>query len=139
MISEIKDQKPQTVNTDDSENSSEEKESSRKDRKPLPLIFNQLHLRNTDNNDSSSEASESTKEINYCKCVYLGGRETLTSFWDKCSYECFTLKRCVAGEKPKRIYRKKQKILKPKTKKRKHLNPPLSCIDTSGTAGTREG
>lgn len=121
---------------DDSENSSEEKGeigSARKDRKPLPLIF-------VDNNDSSSEASVAdVKETSSCKCVYLGEKETLRSFWDKCLYQCFKSKRCVAGEKPKRKYRKKPKTLRPSAKKRKQLDPPLSCIDTKGTAVTRDG
>lgn len=124
------------MNTDDSENSSEEKGNSRKERKPLPLIFNRFH--HTDNNDSSSEASD-TKETESCKCVYLGERETLKSFWDKCLYQCFTSKRCVAGERPKRKYRKKPKIQKQPTKKRKQLDPPFSCIDLNGTAETHTG
>lgn len=138
-ISKIKDQKSRIVNTDDSENSSEEKGSSRKDRKPLPLIFNQTYKSYTDNNYSSEEeATEDTKETD-CKCVYLGENETLKSFWDKCLYQCFKSKRCVAGEKPKRNYRKKTKIPKLLSKKRKHLDPPLSCIDTKGTAEIPNG
>lgn len=133
----IKNQTFQTGHTDDSENSSEEKGSSRKDRKPLPLIYNQSSLSCSDDNDSSSEASESAKET--CKCVYLGEKETLRSFWDKCLYECFKTKRCVAGEKPKRKYRKKPKTPKLSSKKRKQLNFPLSCIDTKGTAVTHTG
>jgi len=132
----IIDQKSPRINTDDSENSSEERGSSRKERKPLPLIFNQSRSDCTDNNDSSSEVSEDTKETELCKCVYLGDKETLTSFWDKCLYQCFKSKRCVAGEKPKRKYRKKPKTLKPLSKKRKQLDFPLSCIDTRGTAMT---
>lgn len=125
-----------TTNTDDSENSSEERGNSRKERKPLPLIFNQSRSGAADNNDSSSETSEDTKETDSCKCVYLGERETLRSFWDKCLYQCFKSKRCVAGEKPKRKYRKKPKKSKvPTTKRRKSLDLPLSCIDTEGTAG----
>lgn len=127
------------TNTDDSENSSEEKGNYRKDRKPLPLIFNQSRSSHTDNNDLSSDTSEDTKETDSCKCVYLGERETLTSFWDKCLYECFKSKRCVAGEKPKRKYRKKPKLSKPPTKKRKPVDLPLSCIDTAGTATTHKG
>lgn len=138
MISKIKDQNPQIVHTDDSENSSEEKGSSRKDRKPLPLIFNRSHPNYADNSDSSSEASD-TKEKESCKCMYLGERETLRSFWDKCLYQCFKSKRCVAGEKPKRKYRKKLKTPKPPSKKRKHPNPPMSCIDIRGTATTHNG
>lgn len=134
---EISDKKSQTVNTDDSENSSEEKGHSRKERKPLPLIFDRSYCGY--NNDSSSEASEDTKEIEPCKCEYLGERETLKSFWDKCLYQCFTSKRCVAGEKPKRKYRKKMKIQKLPTKKRKHLNPPFSCIDLKDTAVKHNG
>lgn len=136
-ISVIKNQTFHTVNTDDSENSSEEKGSGRKDRKPLPLIFNQSHYGCSDSYDSSSEASEGTKKT--CKCVYLGEKETLTSFWDKCLYQCFKSKRCVAGEKPKRKYRKKLKTLKASSKKRKHLNVPLSCIDTKGVAVMQTG
>lgn len=132
----IEDQKPQTVNTDESENSSEERGSTRKERKPLPLIFDGIHHK--DNNDSSSEASD-TKETESCKCVYLGERETLKSFWDKCLYQCFTSKRCVAGERPKRKYRKKLKIKKPPTKKRKQIDPPFSCIDLKGTAEKHKG
>lgn len=137
-IFKIKDQKSQIVNTDDSENSSEEKGSFRKDRKPLPLVFNRSRSSYSDN-DSSSDTSEETKETNSYKCEYLGERETLRSFWDKCLYQCFQAKRCVAGEKPKRKYRKKPKAPKPSTKKRKFQNLPLSCIDTRGTAVTRNG
>lgn len=144
MFSKIEDHQktPQIVNSDDSDISSEEKEYSRRDRKPLPLIFDQyLRIHNTDSNDynngSSSDASvEDTKKTESNKCVYLGERETLRSFWDKCLYQCFKSKRCVAGEKPKRKYRKKPKISKPPVKKRKHLDPPLSCIDTNGTTET---
>lgn len=126
--------------TDNSENSSEEKGSYRKDRKPLPLIFNQSRSSHTDNNDSSSDTSEDTKETDsHLKCVYLGERETLRSFWDKCLYQCFKSKRCVAGEKPKRKYRKKPKLSKLSTKKRKPVDVPLSCIDTMGTAVTHKG
>lgn len=137
MISNIKDQISQ-ITTDDSDNSSEEKDISRKDRKPLPLIFNKSHLSSTDN-DTSSGASEDNRETSSCKCVYLGERETLRSFWDKCLYQCFKSKRCVAGEKPKRRYRKKLKTPKLPSKKRKQLDPPLSCIDTLGTAMTSNG
>lgn len=103
---------------------------ARKDRKPLPLVFDRS------NNDSSSDASEDAKEMaGNDKCVYLGEKETLRSFWDKCLYECFKSKRCVAGEKPKRKYRKKPKVQKPPpTKKRKQLDAPFSCIDTRGIA-----
>lgn len=138
-IFKIKDQKHQIVNTDDSDNSSEEKGSLRKDRKPLPLMFNRSSSSYSDNNDSSSEASEGTKETNSCKCEYLGARETLRSFWDKCLYQCFQSKRCVAGEKPKRKYRKKPKTQKPSSKKRKIIDLPLSCIDTTGNAVIRNG
>lgn len=134
----IKDLKSQT-NTDDSDNSSEEKGNFRKDRKPLPLIFDKCHLNCTDN-DTSSEASEDNKETTgSSKCVYLGERETLRSFWDKCLYQCFKSKRCVAGEKPKRKYRKKIKTQISTSKKRKQLGLPLSCIDTSGTGVTSDG
>lgn len=134
----IKDQKSQT-NTDDSDNSSEEKGNSRKDRKPLPLIFDKCHPNCTDN-DTSSEASEDNKETaGSSKCVYLGERETLRSFWDKCLYQCFKSKRCVAGEKPKRKYRKKIKTPISSSKKRKQLGLPLSCIDTSGTGVPSDG
>lgn len=138
-IYKIKDQKSEIVNTDDSENSSEEKSGVRKDRKPLPLLFNRSRSSYSDNNDSSSETSEDTKETNSYKCEYFGERETLKSFWDKCLYQCFQAKRCVAGEKPKRKYRKKPKAPKPSTKKRKFQNFPLSCIDTKGTAVIRNG
>ena len=134
-ISIIKDQKFQTTNTDDSDNSSEEKGISRKDRKPLPLIFDKPHPNYTDN-DTSSEASEETSSS---KCIYLGERETLRSFWDKCLYQCFKSKRCVAGEKPKRKYRKKIKTPKLSSKKRKQLDLPLSCIDTRGVGVTSNG
>lgn len=66
---EDQDQTPETVNSDDSENSLEEKRPARKDRKPLPLIFNQSNL-NCSNDGSSSEASEDTKDTG--SCVYLG-------------------------------------------------------------------
>lgn len=124
----------QMANTDDSENSSEEKGYARKDRKPLPLIFNQSCSTSLQisNNDSSEDTCKETGSCN--KCVYLGERETLRSFWDKCLYQCFKSKRCVAGEKPKRKYRKKQKTSILPTKKRKQLDLPLSCIDTKGTA-----
>lgn len=122
---------------DDSDgDSSEEKGSggggsggARKDRKPLPLVFDR-------SNDSSSDTSEDAKEMaGSDKCVYLGEKETLRSFWDKCLYECFKSKRCVAGEKPKRKYRKKPKVQKPPpAKKRKQLDAPFSCIDTRGIA-----
>jgi hypothetical protein len=102
------------------------------------LIFNRPHQSYSDNYYSSSEASEVTKETD-CKCTYLGENETLKSFWDKCLYQCFKSKRCVAGKKPKRNYRKKTKIPKPLTKKRKHIDPPLSCIDTKGTAEIHKG
>lgn len=138
-IYKIKDQKSEIVNTDDSENSSEEKGGIRKDRKPLPLVFNRSRSSYSDNNDSSSETSDDTKETNSYKCEYLGERETLRSFWDKCLYQCFQAKRCVAGEKPKRKYRKKPKATKPSIKKRKFQNLPLSCIDTKGTAIIRDG
>lgn len=126
---------PTSAAEDDSDgDSSGEKGScgggARKDRKPLPLVFDRS------NNDSSSDASEDAKETaDNGKCVYLGEKETLRSFWDKCLYECFKSKRCVAGEKPKRKYRKKPKVQKqPPTKKRKQQDAPFSCIDTSGTA-----
>jgi len=139
-ITNIKDQKSQTTNTDDSDNnSSEDKGSSRKERKPLPLIFNKSCSVNCTDNDTSSEASEDNKETGSSKCVYLGERETLRSFWDKCLYQCFISKRCVAGEKPKRKYRKKLKTHILSSKKRKQLDLPLSCIDTSGTAVTSNG
>lgn len=140
QIFDVKDRNnAQTMNTDDSENSSEEKGYARKDRKPLPLIFNpscstSMH---TDNNDSSEDTCKDPGSCN--KCVYLGERETLRSFWDKCLYQCFKSKRCVAGEKPKRKYRKKQKMSIPQTKKRKQLDLPLSCIDTEGTAVAQKG
>jgi len=137
-ISIIKDQKSPTTNTDDSDISSEEKGSSRKDRKPLPLIFDKSHPNYTDN-DTSSETSEDNKGTGSSKCVYLGERETLRSFWDKCLYQCFKSKRCVAGEKPKRKYRKKLKTPKSSTKKRKQLDLPLSCIDTKGTGMASNG
>lgn len=137
-ISITKDQKSTTTNTDDSDNSSEEKGSSRKERKPLPLIFDKSHPNCTDN-DTSSETSEDNKETGSRKCVYLGERETLRSFWDKCLYDCFKSKRCVAGEKPKRKYRKKLKTPKLSSKKRKQLDLPLSCIDTRGTGVTSNG
>lgn len=139
LISKLKGQKSEIVNTDDSENSSEEKGGIRKDRKPLPLVFNRSRSSYSDNNESSSETSEDTKETNSYKCEYLGENETLKSFWDKCLYQCFQAKRCVAGEKPKRKYRKKPKTPKPLTKKRKFQNLPLSCIDTKGTAIIRNG
>lgn len=137
IFSKIEDHQTfQIVNSDDSDISLEEKEYSRKDRKPLPITFNQ-YCRINNNDDSSSDTSaEDTKEIEFNKCVYLGERETLRSFWDKCLYQCFKSKRCVAGEKPKRKYRKKPKISKPPVKKRKYLDPPFSCIDTNGTAET---
>jgi len=137
-ISIIKDQKSPTIHFDDSDISSEEKGSSRKDRKPLPLIFDNSHPNCTDN-DTSSETSEDNKITGPSKCVYLGERETLRSFWDKCLYQCFKSKRCVAGEKPKRKYRKKLKAPKSLTKKRKQLDVPLSCIDTRGTGVTSDG
>jgi len=134
----IKDQKSPTTNTDDSDNSSEEKGNSRKDKKPLPLIFDKSYPNSMDN-DTSSETSEDNKGTSSSKCVYLGERETLRSFWDKCLYECFKSKRCVAGEKPKRKYRKKLKTPKSSSKKRKQLDLPLSCIDTRGTGMTNNG
>jgi len=134
----IKDQKSSTTNTDDSDISSEEKGSYKKDRKLLPLIFDKSHPNCTDN-DTSSETSEDNKGTGSSKCVYLGERETLRSFWDKCLYECFKSKRCVAGEKPKRKYRKKLKTPKSSSKKRKQLDLPLSCIDTRGTGMTNNG
>lgn len=139
MFSKTKNYKLQIINSDDSDNSPEKRGNSRKDRKPLPLIFNQLRSNYADNNDSSSETSEETKETDGNKCKYLGDRETLRSFWDKCLYQCFTSKRCVAGEKPKRKYRKKLKTVKPSLKKRKQPVPPMSCIDVNGTAITRNG
>lgn len=139
-ISDVKErQNVQMANTDDSENSSEEKRYARKDRKPLPLIFNQSCSTSLqmDNSDSSEDTCKETGSCN--KCVYLGERETLRSFWDKCLYQCFKSKRCVAGEKPKRKYRKKQKTSILPTKKRKQLDLPLSCIDTKGTAVVNKG
>ncbi|XP_050427783.1 uncharacterized protein LOC126837870 [Adelges cooleyi] len=147
----IKSETALTSNTGSSEysdNSSVKKaggKGPRKYRKSLPLVFEPLTK--TDNSDGSSveEPSEDYKEgeggevVDCSKCTYLGERETLKSLWDKCLYECFTSKRCVADEKPKRKYRKKPKPPKPAPKRRKFITQPLSCIDTSGTAVAHNG